>query len=298
MLRAALDAGINFIDTAPVYGDDGVGETLLADVLANRDDIVLTTKCGYDIAAERNVPRPVGAPARLAARVDPAAGRGVAAAARHRPHRPLPAAQRRIEPILDDDLVGDARRAEGRGQGPRARRRARPGDRLGRGGRSSRSTTARSSSLQTVFNVLEQEPGLTFAARAARSADGEASLISRVPHASDTLSGKVTPDTVFPPERPPRPPQPRQHARQLREGRDAARSSGTGDGPHDRPGRDRRHPRQPGVHHACCRPCVTSTRCASTPPPRTSRSPTPRRDDARRRCARGTSTTTTATRCR
>ena len=54
MLRAALDAGINFIDTAPVYGADGVGETLLADVLAaDRGDIVLTTKCGYDIAAER-----------------------------------------------------------------------------------------------------------------------------------------------------------------------------------------------------------------------------------------------------
>jgi aryl-alcohol dehydrogenase-like predicted oxidoreductase len=28
--------------------------------------------------------------------------------------------------------------------------------------------------------------------------DGSVGLISRVPHASDTLSGKVTPDTVFP----------------------------------------------------------------------------------------------------
>jgi aryl-alcohol dehydrogenase-like predicted oxidoreductase len=54
-------------------------------------------------------------------------------------------------------------------------------------------------SLQTVFNVLEQEPGLTFAARE-RVRAGEASLISRVPHASDTLSGKVTPDTVFDPK--------------------------------------------------------------------------------------------------
>jgi len=53
-------------------------------------------------------------------------------------------------------------------------------------------------SLQTVFNILEQEPGLTFA-RCARVADGECGLISRVPHASDTLSGRVTPDTVFQP---------------------------------------------------------------------------------------------------
>jgi aryl-alcohol dehydrogenase-like predicted oxidoreductase len=56
MLHAALDVGINFIDTAPVYGSDGAGESILRDVLAQRDDIVLTTKCGYDIAAERKYP--------------------------------------------------------------------------------------------------------------------------------------------------------------------------------------------------------------------------------------------------
>src|SRR6516165_6513999 len=57
MLRAALDCGINFIDTAPVYGDGGYGEELLADVLrVNRGDIVLTTKCGYDIDAARKYP--------------------------------------------------------------------------------------------------------------------------------------------------------------------------------------------------------------------------------------------------
>src|SRR5439155_17851552 len=46
----------NFIDTAPVYGADGAGETILADYLAARDDLVLTTKVGYDIAAERKYP--------------------------------------------------------------------------------------------------------------------------------------------------------------------------------------------------------------------------------------------------
>ena len=51
-----------------------------------------------------------------------------------------------------------------------------------------------------MFNVLEQEPGLTFAARPARADAAKSSLISRVPHASDTLSGKVTPDTVFDPK--------------------------------------------------------------------------------------------------
>ena len=56
MIRAALDAGINFIDTAPVYGNDGAGESILRDVLSNRDDVVLTTKVGYDITAERKFP--------------------------------------------------------------------------------------------------------------------------------------------------------------------------------------------------------------------------------------------------
>jgi aryl-alcohol dehydrogenase-like predicted oxidoreductase len=47
--------------------------------------------------------------------------------------------------------------------------------------------------------VLEQEPGITFADRP-RVQDEEVSLISRVPHASDTLSGKLTPDTEFDPK--------------------------------------------------------------------------------------------------
>ena len=54
-------------------------------------------------------------------------------------------------------------------------------------------------SLQTVFNALEQEPGRTFAQRP-RVEQGEVSLISRVPHASDSLSGRATPDTVFDPK--------------------------------------------------------------------------------------------------
>ena len=40
MIEAALDAGINFIDTAPVYGVGGAGETILADYLARA-----TTSC-------------------------------------------------------------------------------------------------------------------------------------------------------------------------------------------------------------------------------------------------------------
>jgi aryl-alcohol dehydrogenase-like predicted oxidoreductase len=52
--------------------------------------------------------------------------------------------------------------------------------------------------LQTVFNVLEQEPGLTFANEPAVR-EGRVGMIARVPHASDVLSGKITRDSVFAP---------------------------------------------------------------------------------------------------
>jgi aryl-alcohol dehydrogenase-like predicted oxidoreductase len=197
MLRAALDAGINFIDTAPVYGENGVGETLLADILAtDRSDIVITTKCGYDIAAARNGTQ------------------------RERPHDWRPDAIRaqleaslrrmgtdyvdlyqlhncRIDAVRDEALweTLDALVAEGKvlalgvALGPA----------IGWVEEGLESIRDRDiCSVQTVFNVLEQEPGLTFA-REPRVADGTVSLMSRVPHASDTLSSKITPDTVFPP---------------------------------------------------------------------------------------------------
>jgi aryl-alcohol dehydrogenase-like predicted oxidoreductase len=48
LLAKALDLGINFFDTADVYGD-GKGEALLAQALGSRrDEIVIATKFGYD----------------------------------------------------------------------------------------------------------------------------------------------------------------------------------------------------------------------------------------------------------
>jgi aryl-alcohol dehydrogenase-like predicted oxidoreductase len=48
LLRRALDLGINFYDTADVYGD-GKGETILARAFeGRRDDVVIATKFGYD----------------------------------------------------------------------------------------------------------------------------------------------------------------------------------------------------------------------------------------------------------
>jgi aryl-alcohol dehydrogenase-like predicted oxidoreductase len=52
--HAALDGGINFIDTADVYGE-GESEEILAKALeGRRDDVVLATKCHLPMGKERN----------------------------------------------------------------------------------------------------------------------------------------------------------------------------------------------------------------------------------------------------
>ncbi len=48
LLRTAYEAGINYFDTADTYGS-GLGETLLADAFGHmRDEVVISTKIGYD----------------------------------------------------------------------------------------------------------------------------------------------------------------------------------------------------------------------------------------------------------
>ena len=196
MLHAALDAGINFIDTAPVYGADGVGETLLADLLkSHRDEIVLTTKCGYDIDAPRQHPgqseRPHDwRPESIRRQLEDSLRRlGTDYIDLYQLHNT------RIDPILDDPLWDELARL--RDEGKVRELGVALGPAIGWVEEGLQSLRQRPiASLQTVFNVLEQEPGLTFASEPAVK-ERRVGLISRVPHASDTLSGKVTPDTVF-----------------------------------------------------------------------------------------------------
>lgn len=198
LLYAALDAGINFIDTAPVYGDDAVGETLLADVLkSRRDDIVITTKCGYDIRSDRQFPgqsekKQDWTPGAVRQQCDASLARlGIDCIDLYQLHNA------RLDPILDDELW--ATLLDLRSEGKVRELGVALGPAIGWIDEGIRAVDERPiASLQTVFNVLEQEPGRTFAARP-RVAKGEIGLISRVPHASDALSGTVTPDTVFPP---------------------------------------------------------------------------------------------------
>ncbi|MET1001035.1 MAG: aldo/keto reductase [Acidimicrobiia bacterium] len=198
IIAAALDAGVTFIDTAPVYGSDGAGETFLRDVLASHDEIVLTTKVGYDITAERRFPgqseRPHDwRPESVRAQCEDSLRRlGVECIDLYQLHNT------RIDPILDDELW--ATLADLKKEGKVRELGVALGPAIGWVEEGNRAIDDRPiASLQTVFNVLEQEPGLTFAARP-NAASGAVGLIARVPHASDTLSGKVTPDTVFDPK--------------------------------------------------------------------------------------------------
>ena len=296
MIKAALDAGITFLDTAPVYGNEGAGETILADYLSHRDDLVLTTKVGYDITAERKFP-----------------GQS------ERPHDWESASVRRqVEDSLRRlgtdriDLVAaaqsahraDRRRLRSGTRSSRCATKARCASSASRSARRSdgskkataRSTTGPIVSLQTVFNVLEQEPGPHVrAAGPRRERRGRADRASpaRVRHALGQDHARYR----VPEGRPSRAPQSRQHARQLREGRNAWLPLDRRDRPHDRTSRHRRDSRQPGVRVRAARRCFPSTRCASTPPPPIFRS---RRRDERCStiCGRETSTTSTVTSCR
>lgn len=195
LVHAALDAGVTFFDTAPVYGDNGFGETIIAELLGDRDDVVITTKCGYDIDAPRIAPghserpqdwRPEAVRAQLEASLRRLG----------RDHIDLYQLHNvRMDPMLADELWDELERF--RSEGKVREVGVALGPAIGWTDEGLHGLRERPIvSLQTVFNLLEQEPGRTFAAEPAVT-EGRVGLIARVPHASDVLSGKVTRDTEF-----------------------------------------------------------------------------------------------------
>jgi aryl-alcohol dehydrogenase-like predicted oxidoreductase len=71
VVDAALEVGVNFLDTADVYGDQGGSETLLGEVLkGRRDRVVLATKFGMDMGANGPSTRPRGSKAYVREAVD------------------------------------------------------------------------------------------------------------------------------------------------------------------------------------------------------------------------------------
>ncbi len=195
LVRRALDRGITFFDTADSYGDEGISETLLADALGGvpRDRYVLGTKFGYDITKPREQHTHSERPQRW----DAAFIRSACEASLRRlrtdvidvyeMHNP------RIDAIDSDEAFAtlESLRAEGKircygvALGPAIGWEA-------EGVRALRER--RVQVVQTVYNMLEQDPGRRFLSEAAETGAG---VLARVPHASGALEGKITKETTF-----------------------------------------------------------------------------------------------------
>lgn len=188
----AIDSGITFFDTADTYGA-GLGEQRLGDALAGRRGVVsIGTKFGYDITIPHDQSSHSERPQRwdgpfIRERCEESLTRlKTDVIDLYELHNP------RMGQIKDDEIFEtcEALKAEGkiRAFGVAL------GPAIGWEAEGVLALRDRNiDALQTVFNVLEQEPGNTFL----ENANG-AGIISRVPHASDALSGTYTADTVFP----------------------------------------------------------------------------------------------------
>ncbi|MEA2671642.1 MAG: hypothetical protein QOG45_1862 [Chloroflexota bacterium] len=196
LVRAALDHGITFFDTANSYGEDGVSETLLAAALDGvpRDRYVLGTKGGYDLGGQRahaHGERPQRWDGEFIRRsLEDSLRRlrtdTVDVYELHNPRRDAIDSDdcfATLEALRDEGTI----RAYGVALGPA----------IGweeEGVRALRER--RVDVVQTVFSMLEQHPGRRFLEEAVPVGS---SVLARVPHASGALEGRITRDTVFPP---------------------------------------------------------------------------------------------------
>jgi aryl-alcohol dehydrogenase-like predicted oxidoreductase len=195
LLGEALDLGITFFETGDAYGQ-GANEELVGRVLRpHRDRVQLSTKFGYVLAEGRQEHSEGERPQRW----DSAFIRGALEASLRRLrtdhvdlyqlHNP------RREAIDSDECFAtlDELRTEGkiRHYGVAL------GPAIGWREEGLRAIRTRDiASLQTVYNLLEQDPGRDFMAAAAESGVG---LMARVPTSSGLLDDNLTPETTFGP---------------------------------------------------------------------------------------------------
>jgi len=194
LLNEAFGHGITFFDTAPTYGQERRGETILARALKPvRDQVVYSTKFGYDTEIDW---KPEGHQERPH-NLDPAViRRSVESSLRSletdridllQLHNP------RLEHLRRDDvweLMEELKatgkvRAYGIALGPAI------------GWRDEGVWALDNRHLDALFiihNLLEQDPGREFIDEARKR---EVGVMVRVPHSSGLLEGKYTKDTTF-----------------------------------------------------------------------------------------------------
>jgi aryl-alcohol dehydrogenase-like predicted oxidoreductase len=196
LIGRALELGITFFDTGNVYGQGG-NEELVGRALrqADRDSVQISTKFGYVLDSGRQQhsegERPHDwSPAHVRRSLEDSLRRlGTDRVDLYQLHNP------RMDAIESDELFAelDALRDEGKirhygvALGPAIGWRDE-----GIAAFERRDITA----LQTVYNLLEQEPGSDFLAAAEEHGGG---VMARVPTSSGLLEDKYTLDTEFGP---------------------------------------------------------------------------------------------------
>jgi aryl-alcohol dehydrogenase-like predicted oxidoreductase len=192
MLKRAYDLGINFYETADMYGK-GKSERLLGQAFKGmRDEVIFSTKWGYDMYGAEQVGH-----AELPQKHDPEFLQIALKKSLERldtdhvdvysMHNP------KMDAVQNDELFasldGLVEKGTIKGHGVAL------GPAIGWRDEGLFSITNRNiTCLQTVYNVLEQDPGRDLMNAAAQSDVG---IMVRVPDASGLLTGKVTAETKF-----------------------------------------------------------------------------------------------------
>lgn len=192
MLKRAYDLGINFYETADMYGK-GKSERLLGQAFKDmRNDVIYSTKWGYDMYGAEQIGHQ-----ELPQKHDPEFLQFALKKSMERLqtdyidvyslHNP------KMDTIQNDELFsaldGLVKSGTIKGHGVAL------GPAIGWRDEGLFSITNRNiTCLQTVYNLLEQDPGRDLMSAAAKSDVG---IMVRVPDASGLLTGKVTVETKF-----------------------------------------------------------------------------------------------------
>lgn len=195
LLRRALELGITFFDTADVYGD-GFGETILAAAFeGKRDQVVYSTKFGYDFYNHPGVQpgqreRPQDwTPAYLRRACEASLGRlRTDHIDLYQLHNP------RIDTLRRDDLFAELERLKAEGKILHYGATLGPAIDLRQVDEGACCVAERRMTTQIIYNALEQQIGAPLIPLAHAHSVG---LMARVPHSSGLLEGRYTGNTTF-----------------------------------------------------------------------------------------------------
>jgi aryl-alcohol dehydrogenase-like predicted oxidoreductase len=195
LLSEALELGITFFETGDAYGQ-GANEELVGRVLGpHRDRIQLSTKFGYELAEGRQEHSEGERPQRwdgpfIRAALEASLRRlGTDRVDLYQLHNP------RLEAIDSDECF--ATLEELREEGKIRQYGVALGPAIGWREEGLRAIDTRGiASVQTVYNLLEQDPGRDLMAAAAEHGVG---VMARVPTSSGLLDDNLSPETTFGP---------------------------------------------------------------------------------------------------